>query len=292
VSEEGDAFILSLKDEQGLRSLWQEIKNRYTLVAVTGNGQHVHAYTLNLPELYIRGVQIEPGGQYDLSIAGFYSPTHSRSMIDGMFYIDLDNRDGVYRNQKLTEFEPWFLQEAISGVRDKNAEEMFDYRANQLIRRNNGDLVFVAENQFAQTYNTYLNILVVNFNRGGTEKWKRIIPKSQGIDRTQALNYSSYSVHAPWYTDKIYLVYNDHPKNPVWPDEEKIRSFHPNDKARLKVVGVGPMGELSSEYVYNKTRKKMKTPLPLNYYDPRNQQMIIPSSRLKRFSFLKLTFNE
>ena len=291
VSDEGDAFILSLKDEQGLRSLWQDIKNRYTLVAVTDSGNTLKAYTLNLPELYIRGVQIEPGGLHDCSIVGFYSPTHSEGMIDGMFYLDLDNESGNFINRQYHEFESWFLQEAITGVRDKNAKEMFDYLPNQLIRRNSGDLIFIAENQLAQSYETYLNLLVVNFGPAGVEKWKRIIPKMQGMDRTTVFNYSSYTVHAPWYNDQVHLIFNDHFKNSDWPREEEIKSFHHNNKSKLKIVGIGPMGEMYVQNIYQKTRKNMKTPMPVNFYDMRNENLVIPAMKLKRFNYMKLTFN-
>ncbi|MFC2112994.1 hypothetical protein ACFLTA_06985, partial [Bacteroidota bacterium] len=184
------------------------------------------------------------------------------------------------------------MEEAIAGKLRKEPEELFDYRVRQLIRRNNGDLFFIAENEFDQDYDTYQNIIVASFGPGGTENWKRIIPKRQGFDNHEAFNYSSYSVHAPWYMDKVYLVFNDHYKNGEWPDEKKIKSFHPNDKANLRIVGVGPAGELSSKIICRKTRKNMKTPIPLQNYDMLNHEMIIPALRYKRYNFHKISFNE
>lgn len=292
VNEKGDAFVISLLDDQGLRSLWQNIKNRYTLVAITENGQHANAYTLNLPGYYIRGVQIEPGGQYDLSVAGFYSPSFNRSLIDGIFYFDLDNTAGEFRNRQMHEFEPWFIKDAVSGGPKREHEELFDFRVRQLIRLKNGDVVLLAENEFEQDYDTYLNIMAASFGYGGIEKWKRVIPKRQGINRYEAFNYSSYSVHAPWYADKLYLIYNDHIRNGVWPPEGKMKSFHPNEKTNLKVVGIGPSGELSSHVVYSKSRRRMRTPLPMQYYDMLDHRVVIPALRSKRFNYLKLSFNE
>ncbi len=292
VSEEGDVFIMSLLDDQKLSSLWHETKNRYHLVAVTGKGKYNNTYYLNLPGLYIRGVQIEPGGEFDLSCAGFYSPTHFRGMVDGIFYLEVDNRNAEFRNQKLYEMEPWFLAEAIAGVQKKEQEEMFSFIPRQLIRRSNGELVFLAENQFDMHYDTYQNIIAAGFSPGGTLNWKRVIRKRQDIDVNTPFNYSSYSVHAPVNSDYTYLVFNDDNKNGEWPTEKGIKAFHPSDKANLKVVGIGPSGEIFSSIVYRKTRRRMKTPIPMQYFDLLNNEMVIPMLRYKRYNYMKLRFNE
>ncbi len=292
VNEQGDVFIISLQDDQKLKSLWSITKNRYHLVAATDQGKHVNTYLLDFPNLYIRGVEIEPGEYHSLSCAGFYSPTHFRGMVDGMFYFELDNAAGEFRNQRFYEFEPWFLTEAIARDPRKQAEELFDFRVRDLIRRNNGDFIFLAENQFDQDYDTYQNIIAASFSPGGSLNWKRVIPKRQSIDPHLAINYSSFCVHAPWYTDNIYLVFNDDNKNGEWPAEGRIKSFNPNDKANLKAVGLGPAGEISSQIIYWKSRRRMKTPIPLQYYDRLNNEMVIPALRFKRYNYLKIRFSE
>jgi len=292
VNEEGDVFIVSLLDDQKLKSLWNETKNRYHLIAVTEKGLHNNNYYIDFPNLYIRGVQIEPGPGHSLSCVGFHSPTHFRGMVNGMFYIELDNAASRFTIQRFYEFEPWFLTEAIANVRKKEPDEMFDFRVRQLIRRDNGNFVFLAENQFDQHYDTYQNIIAASFSPTGELQWARVVPKRQGIDQSSKINYSSYSVHAPWYTNKIYLVFNDDIDNGEWAPDEGMKSFHPNDKANLKIVGVGPTGEISSNIVYSKTRKRMRTPIPRQNYDMLNNEMVIPSLRYKRYNYMKIRFNE
>lgn len=292
VSDESDVFFISLLDDQNLRSLWEETKNRYHMVAVTENGNYVNTYSLELPELYIRGVQIEPDVGHKLVCTGFYSPTHFRSMVDGIFYFELDNRNGVFINQRMYEFEPWFLKEAIAGDPRKQPEELFDFRVRQLIRRKNGDFFMLAENQFDQNYDTYQNIIAASFSPGGRLNWTRTIPKRQNIDPSLNFNYSSYSVHAPWNTDRIYLIFNDSHKNEFLPPEDRLKPFHPNEKSILRVVSLGTMGEMTRSIIYRKTKKRMKTPLPLQNYDMLTNEMIIPLLRMKRYNYLKLTLNE
>jgi len=292
VSEEGNVYIISLQDDQKIKSLWNTTKNRYHLIAVTEMGQNANTYLLDFPNLYIRGIQIEPGIDHDLSLAGFYSPTHFRAMVDGVFYMELDNETGQFRNQRFYEFEPWFLKEAISPQPKKPPEEMFYFEARYLIRRDNGDFIFLAENEFDQTYDTYRNIMAASFSPGGTLNWKRVIPKMQSIDPNIPRNYSSFSVHAPWLSEITYLVFNDDNKNGEWASGDKLKSFNPNDKANLKIVGIGPAGELTSSIIYIKSRRRMKTPVPLQYYDLLNNEMVIPSIRYKKYNYLKITFNE
>ncbi len=292
VSDDGDVYFISLLDDQNLRSIWDDTKNRYHMVAVTENGKYVNTYSLELPELYIRGVQIEPDINHRLVCVGFYSPTHFRSMVDGIFYFELDNKLGVFQNQRMYEFEPWFLTEALAKDPKKEPKELFDFRIRQLIRRNNGDFIMLAENQFDQNYDTYQNIIAANFSVGGRLNWVRVIPKRQNIEPSSHFNHSSYSVHAPWYTDRIYMIFNDSYKNEFISPEDRLKPFHPNDKAILRVVGLGPMGEMTGSIVYRKTKKRMKTPLPRQNYDMLNNEMIIPLLRMKSYNYFKLTFNE
>jgi hypothetical protein len=292
VNEEGDVFIMSLLDDQKLKSLWNETKNRYHLVAVTEKGKYNHTYYIDFPNLYIRGIQIEPGPDHSLSCVGFHSPTYFRGMINGMFYMKLDNAAARFTIERFYEFEPWFLTEAIAHNPKKEPEEMFDFRVRQLIKRNNGNFIFLAENEFDQTYDTYQNVIAACFSPAGNLEWARVVQKRQGIDQNNPVNYSSYSVQAPWYTDKIFLVFNDDNSNGQWPSEDRIKSFHPNDRANLKIVGIGPSGELSSQIIYSKTRKRMKTPVPLGYYDMLNNEMVIPMLRYKKYNYMKIGFSE
>lgn len=292
VNEKGDVFIITLQDEQKLSSLWNITKNRYRLFALTEKGKYNNSYMLDFPELYIRGIHLEPGAGHDLSIVGFYSPTHYRAMVDGAFYVELNNETGEFLNERFFEFEPWFLAEAMAPDPKKPPKEMYWFKIRHMIRRNNGDFLVLAENEIEQNYDTYMNIVAMNFSPGGTLNWKRVIPKRQGIDKQSNFNYSSFQVHAPINMDKTYLVFNDNIKNGEWPSEDKIKSFHPNGKATLKVITIGAMGEISSSIIYRKIKKRMKTPVPLRYYDMLNHEMVIPSIRYKKYTYLKIGFNE
>jgi len=50
---------------------------------------------------------------------------------------------------------------------------------------------------------------------------------------------------------------------------------YPNDPANLKVVSLGPLGEMTTEFIYRKESNKMKTPIPLRAYDKLNNEFVI-----------------
>ena len=135
-----------------------------------------------------------------------------------------------------------------------------------------------------------MNIIAASFSPGGNLNWKKVIPKQQSHDTISGYNFASYAVHAPWYNDMVNIIYNDNPKNGLWPGEDKMYSFHSNGKAVLKSVGIGPSGELSTSIIYRKTRKRMKTPLPEAYFDPLNDEMILPALRWRKLSFFTIRF--
>ncbi len=292
VSDEGDAYFISLLDDQNLRSLWDGVRNRYHMVAVTENGKIVNSYSLSFPEQYIRGVMIEPADNHQLICAGFYSPTHFRGNIDGIFYFRLDNSSGEFLDQTMYEFEPWFLKEAIAEKSRKDPGELFEFRVRQLIRRNNGDFVMIAENQYDQDYDTYQNIIAFNLSPLGALNWTRVIHKRQNIDKSLRLNYSSYGIHAPKESDKIHIIFNDRDKNEFLEPGERLKAFYPNGNTNLKVVGLGANGEMSTNIIYQKANRRMKTPIPLQTYDKLNNEMVIPILRLKRYNYLNVTFTE
>jgi hypothetical protein len=288
VSDEGNVFIISLLDDQNPLSLTRETKNRYFLLAITDMGRTVNHYNVDFPNLYIRGMDIEPGKDHDLSCVGFYSPSHAREYIDGIFYFELNNGENQFQNTRFHEIEPYFLGEAMN--KEKFDEEMFRFRIQHLILRDNGDMIMLAENQFDQSFDNYMNIIAASFSPGGNLNWKRVIPKRQSNNSMDSMNHCSYTVHAPWYSDQVYLLFNDHPKNGDWPSEDKVYAFFYDGKAVLKSVEIGPSGELSSNILYRKTKRRMKTPLPLASYDPRNDDMIIPALRYRKLSFYKISF--
>jgi hypothetical protein len=102
-------------------------------------------------------------------------------------------------------------------------------------------------------------------------------------------NFCSYALVAPTDGDKIAIVFNDHIKN-LTEEQAKPKNFANPKKSYLAAVEIDQTGYMEQYPILEANRKSLH-PQPLNYYDTRTNQIILPAYRSRKYKFLKLTFN-
>ena len=310
VDEQGNISVLSLIKRESIISLFQDIKNSYIIYRYTQQGKVFREYPLTLENRYIRGVKILGGEQGELICAGLYSELF-RAGVGGTFFFRIDNVDGIIYDNQSHAFSNDMLMRLVD-IREPiiAEEELMKYEMTDLILRENGSIILIAEQLFEQTYNTYNNLILTCFDTTGQVYWCQVVPKRQDFDVRYLMqheyeigdyrdfvsetgsineyveNYCSYALIAPLDGNDITLVYNDNIRNTK--PGEKQRNFSNPRKSYLTAVHIDEFGNLAKYEVLPWKRKSLY-PEPLRYYNTLGETVIIPAFKGRKFNYYRIT---
>jgi hypothetical protein len=310
VDEMGNMSILSLQKRETILSLLSDIKNMYTIYRCTNNGADFNEYPITFEERYIRGINIVGGENGELICAGLYSETF-RVGVRGTFFFKIDPLDGrIYDNYR-NEFDQALLAQ-FAALKEPiiKDEELVKYIMTDLVLRENGKIILIAEQLFEQTYDTYNHLIVTCYDISGQVYWTRIVEKNQDFNintlskdeiepseyrdyiiETGTLdpyitNYCSYALMAPLDETSIILFFNDNIKNLGQP--KKKRNFNRPRKSYIQAVTIDEYGNISKQPLV-KWKKKSLFPEPIRYYDTLYNTIVIPAFKGNKFNYYKLT---
>lgn len=310
VDEIGNVSVLSLQKRQSIMSLFSDIKNAYTIYRYTNNGDDFMEYPLTLRDKYIRGVKIIGGEHGELYCGGLYSELF-RSGVRGTFFFKIHPYTKRIYDNRLNAFEDKLIEQ-LEKVKEPviEDEELIKYVMTDLILRDNGKVILIAEQLFEQSYDTYNNLIVTCLDTTGNVYWDQVIEKNQDFNVSQLAkieiepsdyrdfiietgaidqyieNYCSYALMAPLNEKEIIIFYNDDVRNLNQSGNQK--NFNRPRKSYILAILIDEYGNVNKKTVI-KWKKKRLYPEPIRYYDTLGNTIVIPAFKGRKFNYYKIT---
>ncbi len=241
IDGDGNFYVLGKRYADGLVGKMKETKDGeknygYVIVGYFNNGQDQRNFELQLEDKYISDLQLAINQKGEMICAGFYTNT-DRSGLSGSYFMRLNPLTKEVITQSLKEFNIDFVTQNFSQKAKKKAKKreakgkevgLTKYELDEMVLRDDGGVMLIGEQYFVevvsysrqgpngmttmQTTNHYYHndIIVVNINAQGQIEWTDKIPKRQHTTNDGGF-YNSYLLGARG--DKIFIIFNDNPKN-------------------------------------------------------------------------------
>jgi hypothetical protein len=243
---------------------------------------------------------IRPNG--DIGCGGFYSERGNFS-IKGTFFLTLDAGSKRKKKENLKEFTVDFLSEFMSEKKAEKGTELYEYDLDRLILREDGGAILVAEQYFVNVVTTYMggangmrtpnttyyynynHLVVININPDGSIQWANKIPKRQ-ITSNDGGFYSSYTFSN--VRDKMYFIFNDHPKNLDNTASDKLYNFSLKGGV-VVLVEMDSKGNMKKQALFNAREAEVIT-RPKVCEQVSQNEVVIFGQKKKTHKFARLTF--
>ena len=290
---------------------------KYIMLAYTLNGSEFNKYPISLKHQFITDLTFRPSNDGHLVFCGFYSDKGTYS-IKGTYFFKINPQTKEISNQNLKKLDFDFRTEYTSNRKKeklekeensgdtKKAPELYQFALDELILRNDGGALLVAEQFYIEEqryydYNyysrsgryryTYIyhynDIIIVNIGPNGEIEWASRIPKRQETVNDGG-RFSSYAMSI--VRDKIYFVYNENGKNFDSTNKPKRGRHNFNGKYSLIAVSeVGQDGSIATYPLYQNQDANVLT-RPKICKQIGRKEMAIYGERNRDYRFGKLTF--
>jgi hypothetical protein len=228
----------------------------------------------------------------------------------------LDRSSKSIKQQSFGEFSHDFITAYMTEREEKKAERKaarkdeelgieWDYNLHEIIRRDDGGAVLIAEQYYmyavttcttnpngGQTCRTtyhyiYNDIIAVNIDPQGNIEWSAKVPKRQHTTNDDGY-YSSYALEVKG--DKIYLIFNDTGENLYLKPGDKIKQFEFKGKdALVTIATIDGDGNTKREALFSPERRETIL-RPKDCEQMEDDRMFIYSTRKKEYRFGVISF--
>lgn len=281
----------------------------YLLFILDKNGK-VDQTPIKLKNQSIVDLTVRQLPNNDLVVAGFYSNRNSLHSIKGSFYKLYNSKINDFSIEETKDFDFKFMTEGLGSKETKKANknkekggdtEMLNYRFRDLILKNDGGAILVAEQYFIriiQHYNpntkTYTNtyyyyyndIITVSFDKNGSIEWSTKIPKRQMTVNDFGFN-SSYALIVN--KDKLHFVFYESIDNIINKSNNPVNAFGKRKNTVLCLTTIDSKGKYEKELLIHQKELQF-------FFSPRltqqisDNELLIAVNKKKKYKFGILKF--
>jgi|GEM_PF-2024612 hypothetical protein len=305
-------YRLNLKKE-GLKESDDDVNFAYYLFSYYSSDKSTVEYNLKVGDNVVSGIDIKLDKKNEyLYIPGFYS-NKSEYGFKGTFIskIDIQNKKVVYSKTKdfTADFLALFYKKPETTKAGKKVtKELYDYIPRFIHITENGEVFVVSEQywlnvvtstQYVSTgngggyttttrtyYYHYNHLIAVNFNSDGDVAWTAKIPKLQ-LTTNDAGFYSSIATFV--HKDKLYMIYNDNPKNGT--SAEVNYTMSQPLKSQTIITSIDNNGNIEKNVLF-KEQDRAAVVRPKFTVQISPEEVIVYSVRGKQYKFGKLVFKD
>lgn len=282
----------------------------YHLLTFIKDSPVAQDHPIVVADKFLQDLTISMGETGDIICAGFYGNKGSFTT-RGTFFLRLDRATKQVVHESFKEFSDDFITEYLTekeakkitkkAAKKKEDLELYSFEMHDLIRRDDGGAVLVAEqyrdytvcytdskgNTSCSTHYLYNDVIVVNIDPEGTIEWASKVPKRQHSVNDGG-RYSGCAVEVK--KDQIYLLFNDSGENLFLKPGDKVKQFELTGKDALVVLAtVNGDGTTEREALFSPERRDVIL-RPKDCVELGNESMFIYASRKKDYRFGLIDF--
>ncbi|MBI1192004.1 MAG: hypothetical protein GC205_02360 [Bacteroidetes bacterium] len=313
VDDQGNAYLLGIRYE-GSRRLKRdgEPNYEYILFKFPKGSETMQEYSIRLDDKFITDMNIAIDENGKIAAAGFYSNTPSFD-ITGTYYLMVDGRTKQVTKSSTKSFELDFLTEGLTERQEEKMErkaekgksiDLLDMELRKLTPMPGGGWLLVGEQykvvevtrtttsttgittSSTTTHYYYNDIIVVRISNKGDIDWAHKVPKRQYTVEDGGF-YSSFIQSE--VDDRIYIVYNDNPKNLTEDKPGKYWNFIPGKESVVMLVQFDAQGNMTKDMLFSSDDAEVIVrPKVSNQIDP--ETTILAGQRRKTHRLMKISF--
>lgn len=318
VDDDGSMVMLGIrfakKEEKRELKRASQATYEYHLLVFDGRSSLPEDYPIVVEDKFLQDMTIRMGTEGDVLCAGLYGNQGDTRYVSGAFFLRLDHatKKLVHQSYKAfpADFVTSYMTERQAAKAEKKAErknqelERYEYDVRDLVRRDDGGIVLLAEQYYMYTtestvstgnggtttrtvYHYLFNdIIAVNIDPNGEIEWAVKVPKRQHTVNTYL--WSSFALAVK--DDHIYLVFNDSGDNLFLKPGDKVKQFGLTEKNILVVlVTIDKYGEVTREALFSPERRDVIL-RPMDCVQLDNGSMFIYASRKNDYRFGQVLF--